>query len=294
MFILSKKFGGLGNRLILSAHILASAIENNHSFYNIAFYDYARYFQATSQNIFCHFPIKKSLIKNHKSIGYLLYKLNRIIVLFLLKSKRLGYNSKNIILLVSDYKCHNHERIDLDTTSSIYAGKQIVIFQGWNFRGYKNLEKHGDKIRDYFKPLASYQRSVDYLISDLKKNCDILIGIAIRHGDYRQWKGGKYFYPLNSYVEFMQQLNILFADKKVTFLICSNEEQDTSAFEGFDFFFHHGHMIEDLYLLAACDYLVSPPSTYGMWASFYGKVPFCMIVSPDQSISLDNFKVCEL
>ena len=294
MFILSKQYGKLCNRLILSAHILASAIENNHSFYNIAFYDYARHFQGPSQNIFCLYPIKKSLIKNHESLGYLLYKLNRIIVLFLQKFRRLGYNSKNIILLDSDYECHNHETIDLDTNSRISGGKQIVFFQGWSIRGYKNLEKHSDKVRDYFKPLDSYQSSVDYLVSDLKKNCDILIGIVIRHGDYRQWKGGKHFYPLDSYVKFMEQLKILFADKKVTFLICSDEEQNTAAFEGFDFFFRSGHMIENLYSLAACDYLVSPPSTYGMWASFYGKVPFCMITSPDQSISLDNFKVCEI
>jgi hypothetical protein len=73
----------------------------------------------------------------------------------------------------------------------------------------------------------------------------------------------------------MKQLQESFAGEKVRFLIFSDEEQDTDVFKaaGSDYFFRSGHIIENLYSLAECDYIVSPPSTYGEWASFYGRTP---------------------
>lgn len=47
-----------------------------------------------------------------------------------------------------------------------------------------------------------------------------------------------------------------------------------------------------MYLLARCDYIIDPPSTYTMWASFYGNVPLYMITDPTQSILLDSFQTC--
>ena len=73
MYILSKKYGKLCNRLFSAAHILALAIENKHTFINFAFYDYATHFHATQQDVFCRYPVQKSLLKNNKSISVLLY-----------------------------------------------------------------------------------------------------------------------------------------------------------------------------------------------------------------------------
>ncbi|HAX17707.1 MAG TPA: hypothetical protein DCY00_03825 [Actinobacteria bacterium] len=50
------------------------------------------------------------------------------------------------------------------------------------------------------------------------------------------------------------------------------------------------HFIEDLYSLALCDYIFGPPSTFSMWASFYGEVPLRFITNPDTDLSLDKFK----
>ena len=93
----------------------------------------------------------------------------------------------------------------------------------------------------------------------------------------------------------MKQVETVFSGKKTKFLICSDEEQDTQIFTSakIEFCFRSGHMIENLYSLAECDYIVSPPSTYGMWASFYGKTPLYTINDPCQIITAAGFSMCE-
>lgn len=52
-----------------------------------------------------------------------------------------------------------------------------------------------------------------------------------------------------------------------------------------------GHFIEDMYTLAECDYIFGPPSTYTMWASFYGKRPLQKIREKNQRIDFDKFEL---
>jgi hypothetical protein len=50
-----------------------------------------------------------------------------------------------------------------------------------------------------------------------------------------------------------------------------------------------GHVVQDMYALARCDYLLGPPSTFTIWSSFYGRVPLCHVESPDQELALASF-----
>ena len=68
-------------------------------------------------------------------------------------------------------------------------------------------------------------------------------------------------------------------------LVCSNASPPASAFAGCDVSAGIGHLVEDLYALARCDYLVGPPSTYTAWASFYGQVPLCHLETAEQQLS---------
>ena len=47
--------------------------------------------------------------------------------------------------------------------------------------------------------------------------------------------------------------------------------------------------IEDLYALSICDYILGPPSTFSMWASFYGGVPLRFIKHSNDKIFLREF-----
>ena len=301
MFILSKKYGRLCNRLFNSAHILAFAIENKQTFVNLAFYEYAEYFQATQNDIFCRYPVRTGIVKKQKSASIALYYLSYYFAYSLYYLSRLGLSTSGLGLrIVRPVRNRENHRVqDLNLSAlpvNFSSPAQAVFFQGWNLRAFDCLKKHGDKVREYFKPADVYQSGIRDFVEKNREGYDLLIGIVIRHGDYRKFLGGKYFYPTEKYVAWMQQLKALFDGNKINFLIFSDEEQDTNLFEsaGLDFYFRSGHMIENLYSLAGCDYIVSPPSTYGMWASFYGHTPICIVDHPDQPLSIgESFIICE-
>jgi len=41
--------------------------------------------------------------------------------------------------------------------------------------------------------------------------------------------------------------------------------------------------------LSKCDYLLGPPSTFSMWASFIGDVPLRLIKGAEENIQMDQF-----
>ena len=49
----------------------------------------------------------------------------------------------------------------------------------------------------------------------------------------------------------------------------------------------------DHYLMSRCDYIVGPPSTFSMWASYIGKAKYCHIRSGTDAITADSFTVCD-
>jgi Glycosyl transferase family 11 len=296
VYILSEKVGRLGNRLFLASHVLACAIENKHTFANLAFYDYASFFKGTNQDIFCRYPIQKSFSKGKKIAEIPLYYAGYLFSSLLFILSRFGFQLKSLSTIKSSFNEGDTINLDINPLSKdISNPAQTIFFHGWLLRGSECLKKHGDEVREYFTPVDPYQSNIKILISSLKEDCDVLIGVSVRHGDYRKFAGGKYFYSIETYVKLLKQIEALFSNKSVKFFICSDEKQDIKIFEaaGLDFYFSSGHFVENLYSLAACDYTVSPPSTYGMWASFYGKTPLCVVSDPDQIISIDSFVICE-
>ena len=83
----------------------------------------------------------------------------------------------------------------------------------------------------------------------------------------------------------------LFPGKKVGFIVCSNVAQSIMdpllpvVYPG------PGQPVEDLYALAACDYIIGPPSTFSRWASFYGKTPLWEMRDADSSPKLEEFEI---
>lgn len=64
-------------------------------------------------------------------------------------------------------------------------------------------------------------------------------------------------------------------------------------FAGFQATFGSGDTVEDLYALAECDYLIGPPSTFTVWASFYGNVPLCHVHRPDAVLTREYFTLSQ-
>lgn len=287
MFIIADKIGRLGNRLFLFAHIIAAAIEKKRAVMNLAFYEYARFFQTTSKDILCRYTPKENFIKGNNVLSRVLYSSARCLSCLIAKCQIKSKYIKSIVW--QDMK--NPYILDSPEFSVLVNNNKLIFFQGWLFRAYKYVEKYSDEIQSYFKPQKVYENKIKSPIFHLQKSCEIIFGITMRHGDYRQYQEGRYFYSLKQYLHLMKQAEQLFPKKKVGFLICSDEEQDVTFFSNFNFYFRSGHIIENLYSLAECDYIISPPSTYSMWASFYGKVPCYLVHNPEKSLSIKSFVV---
>ncbi|GET38742.1 alpha-1,2-fucosyltransferase [Microseira wollei] len=283
MLVIAAKSGQLGNRLLLFAHYIAFARENNLWLLNPAFDEYAEYFQATANDLFCAYPPPPLKIKGNRWLRIKYYQFNR----YLAESK--------LFKLIDITREKPFNWSDSKVTEQVKANS-IAFMQGWLLRDgwfvqdLANLRKHREAIREYFKPLEKYRQNVDKLISTMRRNdADILIGIHIRQGDYQQHQNGRYFYQSEDYVKVMASVKQLFADKKVKILICYNAKQDQKLLAQFDYYFGNNQIIEDMYSLAECDYIMGPPSSYTMWASFYGDKPLYMIRDLNKTPNLNDF-----
>lgn len=157
---------------------------------------------------------------------------------------------------------------------------------------HAHIEKHSDRLRWLFAPQDEVTRIVEQLIG---RSADkyITVGVHIRRGDYKYYKDGRYYYSQEDYRSFMLQMKTLLGhgDTPIRFFVASNEKIETKDFNGLNVFTQNGtDMMVDLYGLAACDYIIGPPSTYSQWASFYGQKPLLMIYDKRTPLKLEDFK----
>jgi Glycosyl transferase family 11 len=289
MIIITQKFGQLANRLLLFSHFIGFAIEHNVTLLNPTFDEYAQFFESTGDDLLCRYPKTRLPLPFHPRIRASFYECIRALTSLAIKAK-VANPILSIVHLQDDQECDlsNSNFRDLATQT------QVLLAKGWEFRDHSNFVKHADKIRAYFTPIATHRANVSRLIAPIRASCDVLIGVHIRQGDYAEFLGGKYFYTVAQYLQIMERTEQLFPNQKVAFLICSNVQHDKAQFSKFNCAFGTQHLIEDLYSLAQCDYLIGTLSTYILWASFYGQVPLYIIEEAKgavlgSAIALDQF-----
>jgi hypothetical protein len=271
VIILIKKPGQTCNQLFYFSHFIAYAIENNITLYNAAF-DYKQYFAATARNDFGQYDIK------------ILAKWSYLIL----------NATKPILTIAKSSHFHNFVEISDDQGYNIenLPKSPVVIPYGWLFRTHGLFVRHSNILRSFFAPVEPYRSNVRKIIASCRENVDILIGVHLRKGDYKDWQRGKYFYSDNVYFNIMKQIANQF-DRSVGFLLCSNERIDLEHFKGLKCYRGGMHFIEDLYSLAKCDYIIGPPSTFSLWASFYGNKPYLHIYNENSAIDMKDFKICQ-
>jgi len=289
--IIDSKIGQLGNSLLISAHVIACAIENNIKVVNIPFDDYAEFFVGTRNNLLCsyptscvHLPISKRMMFRGRTD-------------FIIR-KSIQHLTK--YGLFSDYYTRYVESITIDWSDNfslesydfltLIQNKKYIILKGWNFRSNLNVKKHASKIKKYFSPLAIYQQNVSVYLEEAKNNFDIIVGVHVRQGDYKKWHGGRFFYAMNIYQKIINKLRKYFSPNKTLFILCSDSPQPKNFFDSTDIIFGLGFLIEDMLLLSKCDYIIGPPSTFSLWASFYGETPLYHIYDPSCLPQVNDFK----
>lgn len=284
MVVIASKPGQLANRLFVFSSFIANAKQYGYTVTNPAFDDFARYFPTLTNDLFCRYPFKKTRIKS-VWLRKLLYTLSNYTV-------RLLYRFPFRLPWISNIFLDWDKSLDLNDPVFLQMAKKKILFvQGWQFQDKQNFAKFSQDIKKIFTPGKKYLINIENLIKKAEGSGDLIVGVHIRQGDYKSFEGGKYFYSTEIYAEKMKQVKDLFKNKSIVFLICSDEKQDSEMFAGLKTLFGTGHFIEDLYILASCDYIIGPPSTFTMWASFYGRVPLYKISDIDMSPQLNGFKL---
>jgi hypothetical protein len=289
MIAITRRIGKLGNRLILFAHFIACARENNVSVYNPSFQEYARYFASTRHDLWCRYEPNGPDHGHRRAVPWeatrtLLYHATYLPPRWLAALKCTDWPVKVIrIPMEESYDPASPEFKQLLRT------RRLVVVQGWSFFGDgAALSRNADAVREYFRPIPEHVVNVSRISAAARARGDVLVGVHCRQGDYKTAFGGKYWYSVEQYREVLRRIVHRFAPRKVSFLVCSDAPQIREALAGLNVSWGSGQLIEDMYAFAECDYLVGPPSTFSGWASFYGQVPICRLETADAEIKFKD------
>jgi hypothetical protein len=288
MIVITRRIGRLGNRLLLFAQFIACARENNVSVYNPSFQEYARYFAATRHDWCSRYEPQCPDRGHRRAVPWeaartLLYHAAYLPPRWLSTLKCTDWPVKVIrITLEESYDLGSREFLQLLQT------RRVVLVQGWQFRDVAVLRRHADTVREYFRPIDEHVVNVSRVIASARARGDVLVGVHCRQGDYQTAFGGKYWYTTDQYRAILQRIERFFAPQKVSFLVCGDALQSGETPPHLNVSWGSGHLVEDMYAFAECDYLVGPPSTFSGWASFYGKVPICRLESAEAEIEFKD------
>jgi hypothetical protein len=79
---------------------------------------------------------------------------------------------------------------------------------------------------------------------------------------------------------------------RVGFLLCPDDNPTPSSFADLPVhFMEKNSAVSDLHALALCDYNPGPPSSFGTWVSWYGKVPRLQVEKGLEIQSMDQFGI---
>lgn len=246
------------NRLLAAAHVMACCEATGNTAFIFALRKYRHYFQGLPAcGIYYYRPQKRGMIAQKKGMVQIL---------------RSGAYPIDFPL------SYTHP----DIAKKLQAW--VTIIMGWRFHDECALADYRATIRQFFTPREAYQKKINTCLNAIRQQCDCVVGVHIRRNDYATYREGLYYFNDACYSRWMAQIERLFPSQKVGFLLSSDDALDRNAFSQFCVHVTSGHELEDLYELAGCDYLVGPPSTYSMWASFYGNVPLCHVKTAQQDI----------
>lgn len=169
-----------------------------------------------------------------------------------------------------------------------------TFVEGWYLRDYEAFLRHRNDIKNLFSFNQEIISAVNSKLPQKSKN-EIRLGVHIRRGDYTKWKGGKFYYSDEDFIHIIQSFTHLFPEKNTEIVIVSNDRninksEFSQTINESSIHFLSGNSGEDLYALSTCDYLIGPPSTFSLMASFYNDASLYWIFDKKEKLTTNSFK----
>lgn len=168
-----------------------------------------------------------------------------------------------------------------------FSPAKTYLVSGWEFKFDDLLEEY----RDTFKELFELNGAAHSSPTNSKT-----LGIHIRRGDYRFFEGGKYYFSDETYKNIILRAQKVFKGKIERVVVFTNDPDiDRGAYtqiQNVEFSATSSKpYVHDLEAMSRCGWLIGPPSTFTMWASYVGKVPLYLARGPLAAFGEDDFKI---
>jgi len=282
VLIINDKPGQMCNCLWSYSPFIALAKENNVKVALPHFYKYADLFVNLNKDD--HMIVK--VPSNQFGAANILYYFYKVTVkLSKIFSKLLDLSKISIFINFLQWERESW-------SNEVLLKKNALVFAGsWNCEKDNDaLLRNKKYILNLFKPDEDCLQSVDQVFAKLKQDFDLVIGLHVRRGDYKNFLDGRYYFGDQTYANFVKQLVEQVPGRRVVTYIASNEHIDMSNFDGLAVHYvPDSPPLTDLESLGRCDYILGPPSTFSMWASFVGDKPLLFLMNKSTVVSLDEF-----
>ena len=289
--VLQRDYGQLGNRLHTHANAMAWCLENKLNLINLSFIKYA--------DGFCSWHGKPihSLTPNKNIFSFFLRISNQRNLL-----DRICRSDKWLNRACKIFKVHkkdDHKTIGEKELHELFEDepkKRFTLVRAWDLSCPDLVTKHQTEIRKIFTPKHEFTENAQLEVAKIRQQYDCVVGVHARRGDYKEYLGGIHFHSWDSYRNWMIQTKDLLEEdgqKNIGFLLCSDDDTSSAVFENLPVhFMQKKTVMSDLHALSLCDYNIGPPSSFGTWLSWYGKVPRLHLEKGLKILSLDQFSVC--
>ena len=285
--IVVQSIGQLGNRLFQFSHLIALAKARGCRVLNPAFWKYAPLFPSTQQNLFCSFPEQQS--------NWVQNWMQALVYYFLRLSFSLGILNwvPNSFVFKKDWR-DGPTAIDSEAFTEIVKKFRIVFLVG----SFKHKHRQGfalswPYVRAFFRVSEETKSKIKSHLESLRESSDILVGVHLRQGDVFTDPVRRDGLDQSVYAQKLAEFLLIFPEKNVSFLICSNEPIMKALFSTYNHKLGLGNFLDDLYSLAECDYLLGAgQSSFSLWASKIGSVPRAgLFQGQDSNLRLNDFKL---
>lgn len=273
--------GQLANQLWNFISVYAYGVEKNIPVSNYSFFEYSRYFRIPVGNglidifFFMPFELLVSYVPEKRLIPFWrkFYKLYVLLCESIVRERVI--RSGNTGEVDAPYYLPPSPGVREQFSGKEKYASGSLYFDGWFFRNPVGIQKHRESIHSYFSPKEEIRDHIRSFLFPLKERYERIIGVHIRQGDYRTWKGGKYFIPQERVREIIDEY-VSFAGidpGKTCFVIASDGPVDAAKFAGLHTAISSLGPVEDLFLLAETDTVIGSDSSFGDFSAFYGNVP---------------------
>lgn len=274
--IFARDKGRMCNNILQYGHVYAWAREHGRKSVSMRFCYKYQYFRI------CSTPY-------HSFLTYLIAK----------------YMAKWGMMLVVGF---HDENIDTTEKERLMLSAGNVMVEGWYVRFYDLFLKYKPEIVNLFSFKKSISDGIMSYLASKTGGSELNLGVHIRRGDYKTWKGGRYYFDDDTYIGYIRRFAGQHNDRNINVFICGNDPSlDKTRYmeelggpvkahgaQGFcrriSVFFPDGNPGEDLCLLSECDYIMGAPSTFSLVASMYHDRPLMWIECPYTNGAYVEFK----